>query len=107
MGNLLLRECRMARMTQNQGAYGLLEDGALAISGERIEWVGAASEIPESFQDWPTEDLSGRLLTPALIDCHTQMVFGGHRAREFELGLEGASYEQIAREGGGILSTVR
>lgn len=86
------------------GGYGLV-DGALALSGGRIAWVGAG-DPPCDYADWPAEDLGGRLVTPAPIDCHTHLVFGGNRAREFEMRLEGASYEDIARAGGGILSTV-
>ena len=77
---------------------------ALAIRGGRIDWLGAAADLPAS--DLPQEDLQGRLVTPALIDCHTHLVHGGHRAREFEMRLQGESYEAIARAGGGIVSTV-
>lgn len=87
-----------------EGGYGLIEDGAIAVEDGKIVWVGA--QPPRSFADWPTEDLGGRLITPALIDCHTHLVHGGNRAREFEMRLNGASYEEIARAGGGILSTV-
>ena len=81
--------------------YGLIEDGEIAIEDERITYVGPGRE-----QSGDVIDLAGRLVTPALIDCHTHIVHGGHRAREFELRLEGASYEEIARAGGGIVSTV-
>ena len=78
------------------------------IDGERIAWVGpdagAARELSKLAE---RQDLGGRLVTPALIDCHTHLVLGGDRAREFEMRLEGASYEEIARAGGGIVSTVR
>ena len=76
---------------------------ALAIGGGRILWRGPEGELP---LDGPRRDLGGRLVTPALIDCHTHLVHGGHRAREFELRLQGASYAEIARAGGGIVSTV-
>jgi imidazolonepropionase len=78
----------------------------LAIGGGTIRWIGAAPALPPAFRDAERVDLGGRLLTPAPIDCHTHLVHGGHRAREFALRLEGASYEAIARAGGGILSTV-
>lgn len=84
--------------------YGAIENGALAVRDGRIvwvgpeaDWVGAAAEVV---------DAGGAWITPGLIDCHTHLVFAGDRAREFELRLEGASYEEIARAGGGIVSTV-
>lgn len=86
--------------------YGLIENGAVAVEGERIVWVGKADEIPAEYRAQEARNLEGRLVTPSLIDCHTHIVFGGHRAREFEMRLEGASYEAIARAGGGIVSTV-
>ena len=78
--------------------------GSLAIDGPRIAWVG--TDLPADYAEWPQEDLRGRVVTPALIDCHTHLVFGGNRAQEFEMRLQGASYEEIARAGGGIVSTV-
>ncbi|WP_334193846.1 imidazolonepropionase [Pararhodobacter sp.] len=78
--------------------------GALAIGGGRIVYAGPEAGLTH---DGPRRDLGGRVVTPALIDCHTHLVHGGHRAAEFALRLEGASYEQIARAGGGIVSTVR
>ena len=86
--------------------YGLIENGAVAVEGERIVWVGKADEIPAEYRAQEARNLEGWLVTPSLIDCHTHIVFGGHRAREFEMRLEGASYEAIARAGGGIVSTV-
>lgn len=89
--------------TMGEGApYGPIPDGAVLLEGDRVAWVGPRAEAPEA----ETRDMGGRLITPALIDCHTHLVHAGDRAREFELRLQGASYEQIAREGGGILSTV-
>ena len=86
--------------------YGLIDRGALAAEAGRIRWVGPWDALPTKYASWPLVDLGGRLATPALIDCHTHIVFGGHRAREFEMRLTGASYEEIARTGGGIRSTV-
>ncbi|MFQ5981844.1 MAG: imidazolonepropionase [Woeseiaceae bacterium] len=95
-----------ARIATMQGiAYGVIEDGALGIADGRIAWVGPESELPADI-DCKTLSLNGRWLTPALIDCHTHVVFGGNRAGEFEQRLKGASYEAIAKAGGGILSTV-
>lgn len=91
---------------QSDDSFGLIEHGAIAVRGETIAWVGTAKDIPVKYHDDVAHDLGGRLVTPALIDCHTHVVFGGNRAREFELRLNGASYEDIALAGGGIVSTV-
>ena len=85
--------------------YGIVEDASLAIAGGRIAWVGKQSDLPESTAK-EARSLGGRWLTPALIDCHTHLVFAGDRAGEFEMRLNGASYEEIARAGGGIRTTV-
>ena len=102
---MLLTNATLATLTGPE-RYGLIENGAVVIEGERIVWVGKADAIPADHKAQEARDLEGRLVTPALIDCHTHIVFGGHRAREFEMRLEGASYEAIARAGGGIVSTV-
>ena len=86
--------------------YGLVENGAMVLEGEHIAWAGALDALPGEYSDLPATDLEGRLVTPGLIDCHTHIVHGGNRAREFELRLQGASYEEVARAGGGIVSTV-
>lgn len=88
------------------GPYALIEDGTLVIEDSRIRWVGPNAALPEAFVDHEVQDMGGRLITPALIDCHTHIVHGGHRAAEFEMRLEGASYEAVARAGGGIVSTM-
>jgi imidazolonepropionase len=88
------------------GDWGLIGDAALVLRAGRIDWIGARTDLPADAATLPVHDLGGRLVTPALIDCHTHTVHGGNRAAEFELRLRGASYEQIARAGGGILSTV-
>ena len=75
-------------------------------SDGRIVWVGPAGEMP-AFDSRERIDLDGRWVTPGLIDCHTHLVYAGNRAHEFELRLAGATYEEIARAGGGILSTVK
>jgi len=89
--------------------YGMLKDGALGISGTKIEWVGHRGSLPGDFRSRAGEvfDAGGGLITPGLVDCHTHLVYAGNRAREFEMRLQGISYEEIARQGGGILSTVR
>jgi imidazolonepropionase len=93
-------------MVAGGASYGLIEDGALVLDGEHIAWAGAREDLPAGYSSLSAEDLGGRLVTPGLIDCHTHVVFGGDRAKEFEMRLEGASYEEIARAGGGIVSTV-
>jgi len=97
--------CTLATMA-GRDAYGLIEDAALVSVDGRILWLGPRADLPATYSAQPVFDLDGRLVTPALIDCHTHLVHGGTRAREFEMRLNGASYEQIARAGGGILSTV-
>ena len=87
---------------------GLVERGAIALHHGRIAWVGRMDELPDAPGTLAAavESLDGALVTPGLIDCHTHLVFGGDRAQEFDLRLNGASYEEIARAGGGIVSTV-
>ncbi len=97
----------IATMKPGGEPYGLVADGAIGVEGERIAWVGKASSIPAEWNGVEREDLGGRLVTPALVDCHTHLVFGGNRAKEFEMRLQGATYEEIARSGGGIVSTVK
>ncbi|PWE31109.1 imidazolonepropionase [Pararhodobacter marinus] len=87
--------------------YGLIEDAAIAVADRRIAWVGKRSDLPQDLSARDAVDMGGRLVTPGLIDCHTHLVHGGNRAVEFEMRLNGASYEEIARAGGGIVSTVR
>lgn len=95
-----------ATMVQGCAPYGLIPAAAVAIKDGLIDWIGAEADLPDTYADWDRRDLEGRLLTPALIDCHTHLVFGGDRAQEFEMRLNGASYEELARAGGGIVSTV-
>ena len=93
-------------MRPGNPAYGLIIDAALVIGQGLVLWVGQHDDLPAEYRAIPAHDMSGRLITPALIDCHTHVVHGGNRAAEFEMRLSGASYEQIARAGGGINSTV-
>ncbi len=88
--------------------YGLVDDGALVVDGATLAWVGRAGSVPPELRArcMRTYDAGGALITPGLIDCHTHLVYGGDRSHEFELRLQGATYEEIARAGGGIASTV-
>lgn len=92
--------------TVEDRGYGLVEDGCLLLEDDRIAWVGPAASLPEGTTADREVDLGGALVTPGLIDCHTHLVYGGDRVREFEMRLNGATYEELARAGGGILSTV-
>jgi imidazolonepropionase len=103
--DLLLTDANLATMQAGGEAYGAVANAALAIRDGRITWLGPMSGLPE-IAATETRCIDGRWLTPALIDCHTHLVFAGDRAREFEQRLQGASYEEIARAGGGINSTV-
>jgi len=96
----------VATCAASPAPYGLCEDAAVALADERIAWVGPAAGLPALGESVEVLDAAGALLTPGLIDCHTHLVFAGSRAAEFELRQQGASYEQIACAGGGILATV-
>lgn len=104
----LWHNARLATLNPLAGpdGWGLIERGAILTEGERIAWVGALTELPADLKPARSVDLGGALVTPGLVDCHTHLVYGGHRAAEFEMRLNGASYEAIARAGGGIRSTV-
>jgi imidazolonepropionase len=99
----LLTDIRVATMSNG---YGLIDRAAIAVKDGRIAWVGREEELPQGFSGFAKISQQGRLVTPGLIDCHTHMVFGGNRATEFEMRLKGATYEEVARAGGGIISTV-
>ncbi|MDG1504889.1 MAG: imidazolonepropionase [Planktomarina sp.] len=102
---MLLTNAQLATMT-GPHPYGLQSDGSVVIVDETIVWAGLTSDLPQKHDGHNAIDLGGALVTPGLIDCHTHLVHGGNRAREFEMRLEGASYEELARAGGGIISTV-
>ena len=101
----LWRHARLATMTGAAG-WGWIEDGALLVEGDTIVWAGADADLSREVSVQEEFHLRGALVTPGLIDAHTHLVYGGDRAAEFELRLQGASYEEIARAGGGIRSTV-
>ena len=107
MHQKLYINAKLASMVQGDTPYGLIEDGAIAVSEGSIAWCGLQSDLPSQYSAWESQDLEGRVVTPGLIDCHTHIVHGGNRANEFEMRLEGASYEEVARAGGGIISTVK
>ncbi|MHC0052186.1 imidazolonepropionase [Actibacterium sp. D379-3] len=96
----------MASMAPGGPPYGLIPRAAIAMDRGIVRYCGPAADLPPDLSNLPVEDCGGRLVTPGLIDCHTHVVFGGTRAREFEMRQQGASYEQIAQAGGGIMSTV-
>jgi imidazolonepropionase len=102
--DLLLVDANVATM---QAGYGVIRDGAVAIREDRIAWVGPRRDLPVDAQAKTTLSCAGDWLLPGLIDCHTHLVYAGSRANEFERRLNGATYADIAREGGGIASTVR
>ncbi|MFC3181917.1 imidazolonepropionase [Cypionkella sinensis] len=94
-------------MVGKSDPYGLIADAAVVLDQGRIVWVGPRADLPSHHAAHPQHDMGGRLITPGLIDCHTHVVHGGNRATEFEMRLQGASYEEVARAGGGIISTVK
>lgn len=98
---------RLMTLAEQAEGSEIIEAGAIASRGGRIAYVGRQDELPREWDAAHRVDCAGRWITPGLIDCHTHLVFGGDRAKEFEQRLAGATYEEIARAGGGILSTVR
>ncbi|MAQ44456.1 MAG: imidazolonepropionase [Confluentimicrobium sp.] len=104
--NALIVDLTAVTLQDTDVAYGAIPDAAIAVRGGVVAWVGPASVLPASSRDLPRHSLGGRCVTPGLIDCHTHIVHGGNRAVEFEMRLNGASYEEVARAGGGIVSTV-
>ncbi|MCL4766215.1 MAG: imidazolonepropionase [Hyphomicrobiaceae bacterium] len=102
----LWTNARLATLVAGQGTYGRIEDGAVAARDGRVAYAGPRADLPSDLSPRETIDCAGRWITPGLIDCHTHLVYAGNRAREFEMRLKGASYAEIARAGGGILSTV-
>ena len=102
----VIRNATIATCQSGANEYGLIPRGAVVFAEGVIKWCGDDDALPEQYKDLPTRDVSGRLLTPSLIDCHTHIVHGGNRAGEFEKRLNGVSYAQISAEGGGIVSTM-
>ncbi|RYX89805.1 MAG: imidazolonepropionase [Comamonadaceae bacterium] len=109
MSRQVWTNCSVATMAAGADVpYGLVDDACLVAEGQTIAWVGKRADLPRHYEDgarW--HDAKGALITPGLIDCHTHLVYGGDRSHEFEQRLNGATYEEIARAGGGIASTVK
>ncbi|MGY9011102.1 MAG: imidazolonepropionase [Rhodobacterales bacterium] len=103
---IVLLDLNAATMDGSDQPYGMIENAAIVVEGGLISWVGKRADLPASYEGFATQSLEGRVVTPGLIDCHTHIVHGSDRAVEFEMRLNGASYEEIARAGGGIVSTV-
>jgi imidazolonepropionase len=101
------RNARLATLDERLPGLGIVEGAALAVRGGRIAYAGSQADLPSDFAAAETIDCEGRWITPGLIDCHTHLIHAGDRAREFELRLAGATYEEIARAGGGIVSSVK
>lgn len=112
MARTLYRHARLVTLDPRPGGpaddpWGLMASGALMVDGEQLAWVGPEAALPAGLAVDAEVDLQGALVTPGLVDCHTHLVYAGERSREFELRLHGASYEEIARAGGGIRATVQ
>src|SRR5680860_52086 len=102
------RNARLTTLAADRPGLGIVERGAVAVRDGRIAYAGPDDDLPGDLaNDATIIDCEGRLITPGLIDCHTHLVYAGNRAHEFELRLAGASYEEVARAGGGIVSTVK
>ena len=104
----LWRNARLATLDPLKPGLGIVEKGAVVVENGKIAFVGPESDVPVlAIERAEITDLEGRWVTPGLVDCHTHIVYGGNRAREFEMRLEGATYEEVARAGGGIVSSVK
>ena len=104
----LYRRARLATLAESSSELGLVDDGAVLVRDGRIAYAGATANLPAGeAAEAESVDCEGRLVTPGLIDCHTHLVHGGERSNEFEMRLAGAAYEEIARAGGGIVSSVK
>ena len=105
MTDLIIKNANLLTMNEDlsKHSYGLLENAAIAVTAGKISWLGKAENAPSAANEI---DAKGKFISPALIDCHTHLVFAGSRAHEFEQRLTGVSYEEIAKQGGGIISTV-
>jgi len=103
----LIRNAKIVPISGSIEDFKIINNGAIAIDGDKVSWIGKDISIPDKFNKYCEYNAHGRLITPGLIDCHTHLVFGGNRAQEFDMRLNGKSYEEIAKSGGGIASTVK
>ena len=103
----LIRNAKLVPMSDDQDDFEITNNGAIAIDGEQIVWSGEEKNIPNEYKKYNEYNAKGKLITPGLIDCHTHLVFGGNRSTEFNLRLNGKSYQEIAKAGGGIASTMK
>ncbi|MEO5755664.1 MAG: imidazolonepropionase, partial [Mesorhizobium sp.] len=102
------RNARLATLAEALPGLGIVEHGAIAVQGGRILYAGAEAGMPaEHSRSAEIVDCEGRWITPGLIDCHTHLIHAGNRANEFEMRLAGATYEEVAKAGGGIVSSVK
>lgn len=107
-GSRIWRNARLATFAEALPGMGVVEHGAVAVRDGRIVFAGAEAELPPELRgDAEAVDCEGRWITPGLIDCHTHLVYAGNRANEFEMRLAGATYEEVAKAGGGIVSSVK
>ncbi len=104
--DILFTDVHLACMTEGDSPYGIIENAALAVKDGQIVWLGKLVDVPVGSEPMITRHLGGAWITPGLIDCHTHMIFGGNRAEDFEMRLQGTSYSDITKSGGGIHSTV-
>jgi len=103
----LIRNAKLVPMSDGQDDFEITNNGAIAIDGEQIVWSGEEKDIPNKYNKYNEYNAKGKLITPGLIDCHTHLVFGGNRSTEFNMRLNGKSYQEIAKAGGGIASTMK
>ena len=103
----LIRNATLVPMTDSQDDFYIINNGAIAIDGDLIVWSGFEKDIPKEYKNYNEYNAKGKLVTPGLIDCHTHLVFGGNRSHEFNMRLNGKSYQEIAKAGGGIASTMK
>lgn len=103
----IFTNARVATLREDAQGLGLIDHAAIVVEHGKIAYVGSQNDLPSQFADYPVTNCGNRLITPGLIDCHTHLIHAGNRAHEFELRLEGATYEEVAKAGGGIVSSVK